>query len=163
MSSLIAIAYRDTATALKVRDRLIGMRKEHLVPLADAAVVEKRRDGTVKLHQVHGAGIGAAWGLLWGGLIGVLLFVPLLGAVLDAGAGPAAGALNEHGADERSLKELSAALRPGGAALFLLLTHNTPEKVLPEIAEYGGEVVHTALSGMQETHLREAVQAARTS
>lgn len=162
MSSLIAIAYRDVATALKVRDRLIGMRQEGLVQLADAAVVEKRADGAVKLHQVYGAGAGAAWGLLWGGLIGLLFFVPLLGAVLDAGAGPAAGALNEHGADERFVKELGAALRPGGAALFLL-AHQPPERLLPEISEYGGEVVQTPLSPLQEACLREAVQAARAA
>ncbi|MEO3785025.1 DUF1269 domain-containing protein [Actinocorallia sp. B10E7] len=163
MSSLIAIAYPEVATALKVRDRLIGMRREHLLQIADAAVLEKRPDGTVRLHQVHGASIGAAWGLLWGGLIGLLLFVPLLGAVLDAGASPAAGALNEHGADERFVKELGAALRPGGAALFLLLAQQPPELVLPEISEYGGEVVRTSLSPLQETCLREAFQAARAA
>ncbi len=162
MSSLVAIAYQDVATALKVRDRLIGMRQEDLVQLADAAVVEKRADGTVKLHQVYGAGIGAAWGLLWGGLIGMLFFVPLLGTVLDAGASPAAGALNEHGADERFVKELGAALRPGGAALFLL-AHQLSERLLPEISEYGGEVVRTSLSPLQETCLREAFQAARAA
>lgn len=161
MSSLVAIVYPDTATALKVRDRLVGMRRENLIQLADAAVVEKRPDGTVKLHQVHGGGIGAAWGLLWGGLVGLLFFVPLLGAVLDAGASPAAGALNEHGADERFMKEIAAALRPGGAALFLLISQRTPDQVLPEICEYGGEVVRASLSPLQEIHLREAVQAAR--
>jgi len=163
MSSLVAIAYQDVATALKVRDRLIGMRQEGLVQLADAAVVEKRADGTVKLHQVYGAGVGAARGLLWGGLIGLLFFVPLLGAVLDAGASPAAGALNEHGSDERFVKELGAALRPGGAALFLLLAHQPPERLLPEVSEYGGEVVQTSLSPLQETCLREAFQAARAA
>lgn len=162
MGSLVAIAYPEAATALKVRDRLIGMRREHLLQVSDAAVLEKRRDGTVKLHQVHGADIGAAWGLLWGSLVGLLFFVPLLGAALEAGASPAAGALNEHGADERFVKELGASLRPGGGLLLLLLDRQAPERVLPEIAEYGGEVMRTSLSPLQETHLREAFQAART-
>ncbi|GAA0950502.1 DUF1269 domain-containing protein [Actinocorallia libanotica] len=163
MGSLIAIAYPEAATALKMRDRLVGMRRRHLLQVADAAVVEKRRDGTVRLHQVHGADIGASWGLLWGSLIGLLFFVPLLGAALEAGASPAAGALNEQGVDERFVKELGAALRTGGALLFLLLVQQTPEQVLPEIAEYGGEVVSTSLSPLQETHLREAFQAARST
>jgi len=162
MGSLIAIAYPEAATALKVRDRVIRMRREQLLQVADAAVLEKRHDGTVKLHQVHGSDIGAAWGLLWGSLIGLVLSVPLLGAALDAGTIPAAGALNEHGGDERFVKEMAAALRPGGGLLFLLPFRQDPERLLPELSEYGGEVVRTSLSPLQETHLREAFQAARS-
>lgn len=75
MSNLIAIAYPDVDTAMTVRDRLAQMQKENLITLEDAAVVERKQDGRIKLHQATSmAGRGAAGGALWGGLIGMLFF-----------------------------------------------------------------------------------------
>jgi uncharacterized membrane protein len=43
------------------------------------------------------------------------------------------------------------------AALFVLVRSSTPDKVLPRIAEYGGELLHTSLSTEAEETLREAL------
>ena len=51
MSSLVAIAYPDVATAEQVRAELIQATKERLITLDDAVVVERRADGKIKLHQ----------------------------------------------------------------------------------------------------------------
>jgi uncharacterized membrane protein len=46
----------------------------------------------------------------------------------------------------------------GGAAVFVLVTQSTPDKVLPRISQYGGEVVHSSLSQHAEETLQEALR-----
>src|SRR4051812_29661842 len=48
MSTLVAIAYPDAATAERVRAELVQATKEHLVQLEDAVVVEHQPDGKIK-------------------------------------------------------------------------------------------------------------------
>jgi uncharacterized membrane protein len=80
LSSLIAIAYPDAATAERMRAELAQAAKERLVQLDDAVVVEHELDGKIKLRQsTSTAGAGAAGGALWGGLIGLLFVAPLFG------------------------------------------------------------------------------------
>ncbi|MFI9592772.1 DUF1269 domain-containing protein [Nonomuraea sp. NPDC052265] len=163
MSNLIAIAYPDVQTAMSVRDRLAQMQKENLLKLEDAAVVERKRDGKIKLHQATStAGMGAAGGALWGGLIGLLFLMPLLGMALGAAGGAVGGALTDTGVDDDFMRELGTKLEPGTAALFLLVVQSTPDKVIPEIAQYGGHILQTSLSHEQEEQLRATAQAART-
>jgi len=160
MSDLIAIAYPDVDRAIEVRDRLIDMQRQNVIQLADAAVVEKRLDGKIKLHQIHNTtGRGAAWGTVWGGLIGMIFFAPLVGMAVGAAAGAAGGSMTDVGVDDSFMRELGEKLQPGGAALFLLVTRVTPDKVLPQITPYGGEVLQTSLSQEAENHLREAIEA----
>lgn len=160
MSDLIAVAYPDVAKAVEVRDRLIDMQRQNIIALADAAVVEKRPDGKIKLHQIHNTtGRGAAWGTVWGGLLGMLFFAPLVGMAVGAAAGAASGAATDVGVDDAFMRELGGKLQPGGAALFLLVTRVTPDKVIPQIAPYGGEILQTSLSEEAEQHLREAIEA----
>jgi uncharacterized membrane protein len=164
MSNLVAIAYPDVATALTVRDRLIEMQREKLIVLEDAAVAEKKPNGKIKLHQVKGgAGTGAAWGAMWGGLIGMLFFMPFLGMALGGATGAAAGSAADMGVDDKFMKELGKKLKPGGGVLFVLVVSSTPDKVIPEVAQYGGEIIKTSLSEEQEEHLRETARAAGTT
>ncbi|MEU7000243.1 DUF1269 domain-containing protein [Nonomuraea sp. NPDC046570] len=161
MSHLVAIAYPDANTAIQVRDRLFAMQKEKLITLEDAAVVERQQDGNIKLHQVASAvGMGAAGGALWGGLIGLLFFMPLLGMALGAAGGAASGKMTDLGVDDKFMKDLGEDLTPGTAALFLLVVKSTPDKVVPEIAQYGGHILKTSLSTEAETRLRETLEAA---
>jgi uncharacterized membrane protein len=164
MSNLVAIVYPEVQTAIQVRDKLLDMQRQKLITLEDAAVVEKRPDGKIKMHQVKSpVGSGAAWGAVWGGLIGMLFFVPFLGMAAGAAAGAAGGAMTDLGVDKSFMKELGTKLQPGGAALFLLIVQSTPDKVIPEVAQYGGEIVKTSLSNDAEEQLKEAVKAAQAS
>jgi uncharacterized membrane protein len=158
MSNLIAIAYPDRETAEQVRRTLFEMQKEQLIALDDMVVVTRSEDGKVKLHQsASPAGVGAAGGALWGGLIGLIFLAPLVGMAVGAAAGGATGALSDVGVDDSFMKELGARLDSGGAALIVLVRRSTPDKVLPRIKEYGGEVLQTSLSGEAEESLREAL------
>ncbi|MEU8790240.1 DUF1269 domain-containing protein [Streptomyces sp. NPDC048643] len=163
MSNLFVVAYDDVATANQVRDKLFELSKQHLVEVEDAVVVERHEDGRIKLHQaVSHTAVGAAGGALWGGVIGLLFLAPLLGAAVGAAAGAAGGAITDTGVDDRFMKDLSQNLRPGAAALFVLVKQAAGDKVIPQIAEFGGQLVQTSLSQEQEDALRDAVAAAQS-
>lgn len=161
MSNLVAVAFPDRATAEEVLSTLGRLQTEHAIELEDAVIVTRDDKGKVKLHQSNKlvAG-GAVGGALWGGLIGLIFFVPLFGAAIGAATGAATGALTDVGVDDKFMKELGDKLQPGGAALFVLIHRSTPDKVLPEIAKFGGDVIQTSLDDEAEERLR-AVLAAR--
>ncbi len=162
MANLIAVAYDDVATATQVRDKLFELQKQNLIDLADAAIVERTQDGKIKLHQsMSTTGMGAAGGALWGGLIGLIFFMPLLGMAVGAATGAAAGAMTDVGVDDKFMKQLADGLKPGAAALFVLVKESTPDKVLPQIAPFGGKIIHTSLSKEAEENLRNALAASR--
>ncbi|MCT9079146.1 DUF1269 domain-containing protein [Streptomyces fulvoviolaceus] len=162
MSNLFVVAYDDLATANKVREKLFELSKQHLVELEDAVVVERRDDGTIKLHQaVNHTAMGAAGGALWGGVIGLLFLAPLLGAAVGAAAGAAGGVFTDTGINDDFMKDLSQNLRPGAGALFVLVKTAAEDKVLPELTPFGGQLVQTSLSKADEEALRETIAAAQ--
>ena len=162
MSNLIAVAYPDVATAEKVRALLSDLQKQKLIQLEDAVIVERKEDGKVKLHQaVSATGAGAAGGALWGGLIGLLFFMPFLGAAIGGATGAAVGAAQDFGVDDNFMRRIGENLTPGAAALFVLVQNAVQEKVIPQIAPFGGQLIQTSLSNEDEAHLREAVKAAQ--
>ncbi len=161
MSDLIAVAYPDRETAEAVRQKLAKLTLEHAIELEDAVVVDRDENGRVKLHQAHSpAARGAAGGALWGGVIGLLFLAPLFGMLLGAAAGGASGALVDVGINDQFMKDLGAKLTPGGAALIVLVRKVTPDKVLPQISEFGGEVIQTSLDDEAEAKLREVLETA---
>ncbi len=116
-------------------------------------------NGKVKLHQSNKlAAAGAAGGALWGGLIGLIFFVPLLGMAVGAATGAATGALTDVGVDDSFMKDLGSKLQPGGAAVIVLVHRSTPDKVLPEIAKFGGDVIQTSLDNETEARLRHVLE-----
>jgi uncharacterized membrane protein len=159
MSNLVAVAFDDKATAEEVLGTLARLQKEHSIELEDAVIVTRNEDGKVKLHQSNKlAAGGALGGALWGGLIGLIFFVPLFGMAIGAATGAAAGALTDVGVDDNFLKDLGAKLKPGGAAVIVLIHRSTPDKVLPEIAPFGGDVIHTSLDNEAEQRLRHILE-----
>jgi uncharacterized membrane protein len=164
MSDLFAIAYNDLGSALQVRRKLFELQKERLIDLEDALVVERRQDGSIKLHQINSpAAGGAVGGALWGGLIGMIFLVPFLGALVGGATGAAVGSMADYGVDDDFARRLGEELRPGAAALLLLVRSATPDKVIPVIAPLGGTLFKSSLSAEAEGHLREAAQSARAT
>ncbi|MEV6617233.1 DUF1269 domain-containing protein [Streptomyces sp. NPDC051051] len=96
-----------------------------------------------------------------GGVIGLLFLAPLLGAAVGAAAGAAGGSFTDTGSNDDFMRDLSRNPRPGAAALFVLAEHAAEDKVIPQIAPFGGQSVQTSLSKAEEEHLREAIRAAR--
>jgi uncharacterized membrane protein len=161
MSTLIAIAYPDRATAEQVRQELIQATKEHLVRLEDAVVVDCDPDGKIKLHQAASTtGVGALGGAAWGGLIGLLFLAPLFGMAIGAASGAVAGKMTDTGVNDQFMKDLGAKLRPGTAALIALGSTDARDKVLERLTPYGGDVIQTSLDTEEEERLRMALEGA---
>jgi uncharacterized membrane protein len=159
VSDLIAVSYPDKDTAEKVRERLFQLMTERVIELEDAVIVDRDEKGKVKLHQVHSpAARGAMGGALWGGVIGLLFLAPLLGMVVGAAAGGASGSLMDVGVNDDFMRTLGQRLPEGGAALIVLVRKVTPDKVLPEISQFGGDVIQTSLDDESENRLREVLE-----
>jgi uncharacterized membrane protein len=158
VSNLIAVAYEDVGTARNVLGELGELAVEHAITLDDAVIVERHPDGKIKLHQtMKPAATGAAGGALWGGLIGLLFLAPFLGMAVGAASGGAAGAMTDIGVDDDFMKHLGNDLQPGTAAVIVLVRDSTPDKVLPRISRYGGNVIHSSLSDDADAQLRESL------
>jgi uncharacterized membrane protein len=97
-----------------------------------------------------GGGIGLLAGLLLGGPIG--------GLVIGATAGAITGALKDYGIDDTFIKQVSAGLRPGASALFLMTSGGDEEKILPELRVHKATLLKTTLPPEQEHRLREALE-----
>jgi uncharacterized membrane protein len=156
VSDLVAIAYPDLDTARQVTSNLGEAQKAHLVELDDLVVVERRQDGSVKLHQPSLAGTGAAGGAIWGGLIGMLFLAPVVGMAIGAAAGAGAGAAADTGVDDQFLRDLGSRLEPGGAAVIALVREMNAEKLLSQV-KIPGEVIQSSLPDTSEQALRDAL------
>jgi uncharacterized membrane protein len=161
MSTLAAIAYPDQNTAGEAAAALQRMQKELLIDLQDVAWVTKSQDGKMKLHQGASlTGAGAASGAMWGFLFGLLFLVPVAGMALGAASGALAGKLSDYGIDDKWIKDVANAITPGGSGLFVMARNTNTERVLPEMAKFGGTVIRTNLTAEQQQALEEALSPA---
>ncbi len=158
MSNLIVVEYPDEYRAAEVLASLRRLNRDYLLDLEDACYVVKDQRGKIKLHQNTSlAGAGAAWGGMWGMLIGLIFFVPFLGLALGAGLGLLSGKLSDYGIDDKFAKQVADTLQPGTSAIFMLVRKSTPDKVVPEVAKFGGTILQTSLSDEAEAKLQTAL------
>jgi len=161
MSDLIAIVYPDVHRAAVVLDALQRLERAHLLDLEDACVVTRDRRGRVRLHQsVNLPARGAVGGMFWGTLIGLVTLNPLVGLATGAAAGAVAGTLIDHGISDDFMRELGEQLVDESSALFVLVRHATTSRVEPELARFGGRLLHTSLDTTAEARLGIAISGA---
>jgi uncharacterized membrane protein len=164
MSTLVVIDYESEVKAEEVRLALLKMQKQYLIDLADAVVVVRDDKGKVKLRQLYNlTAAGAATGGFWGALMGLLFLNPLFGFAIGAAAGAVSGALKDVGIDDNFMKELGTTLKPGTAALCVLIRQMTADKVIDEIQKFGGTLIKTNLCNENEAKLREALSSVQKS
>jgi uncharacterized membrane protein len=157
MATLVVLAFKNETGAAELRDKLVGLQKQQLISLSDAAVVVRRQDGKVKVKQaVSLVGAGALGGAFWGMLIGLLFWAPWLGLAIGAASGALGGALADTGVDDKFIKQVGNTIEPGHSALFLMVESATADKVLDEIAGTEAEVLQTSLSKEDEEKLKAA-------
>ncbi|MFZ3181913.1 MAG: DUF1269 domain-containing protein [Methylocystis silviterrae] len=160
MNDLLVIAFPSEEKAEEVRQKLFTMQKEYLIELGDAVVAVKNADGAIKLNQLFSTtALGGVSGAFWGALIGLIFMMPLAGAAIGAGAGAVSGALTDFGIDDKFMKDVAAAVPPGGAALFLLVRKMTTDKVLEGLKGVGGVVLRTSFDKSKEDAIRAALAA----
>lgn len=164
MATLAMIGYENEETAEEVRLKLIKLQKEYLLDLRDAVVVVRDAQGKIRLRQmVNLTASGAISGGFWGTLIGFIFLNPLFGMAVGAAWGAMSGALADVGIDDAFMKNLAETLKPGTAALCVLLHSPAPDRVVEEIRQFGGTVIKTNLSHENEAKLREALASAPAS
>jgi uncharacterized membrane protein len=158
MATLVVIGYESDIKAEEVRLALLKMQKEYLIDLADAVVVVRDAGGKVKLRQMYNlTAAGAASGGFWGTLVGMLFLNPLFGLAVGAAAGAVSGALSDVGIEDKFMKDLAATLKPGTAALCVLIRQMTEDKVVEEIQKFGGTVLKSSLCHESEAKLQAAL------
>ncbi len=162
---MAVIVYKDEATAKQAYDEVKALQSEYLITLDDMAFVTKDAEG--KLHvngDTHPAALGALGGGFWGLLIGMLFFAPFLGLAIGAATGAAAGAMSDYGINDTFRNELNEKMKYNSSALFVLFRNAKPDKVVPEISKFGGEILKTSLSHDAEKRLqKELHKGARTA
>ena len=164
MATFVAIEYDDIHKAHEVRLALAKLQREYLIDLEDAVVAVKDDQGKIKLHQAMNlTAAGAVSGGFWGTLIGMLFLSPLLGAAVGASAGAVSGALSDIGINDNFMKQLSEGLKNSTSVLFILVRKATPDKVLDEIKQYGGNVLQTSLSHEDEAKLQSVLGEVKAS
>src|SRR6516164_1987415 len=162
MATLVVIDYESEVKAEEVRLALLKMQKAYLIDLEDAVVVVRDGKGKVRLRQMYNlTAAGAAAGGFWGALIGLLFLNPLFGFALGAAAGAVSGALRDVGIDDNFMKSLGETLKPGTAALCVLIRQMTPDKVVEELQKFGGTLIKTNLCHENEAKLRDALASAQ--
>ena len=114
--------------------------KEHLIDAYDAAVVERRADGKVKITKKHetptrvGGVLGGGAGLATGLVLVLFPFAAIGGGLLavTAGGGALLGAVAGHaaaGMSRKDLKELGEHLDAGQAGLVVVAVSDMGAKV----------------------------------
>src|SRR3954470_15904966 len=131
MATLTAWKFETPEGAAQAESVLVGLSKEELIHIYDAATVEwqpgKKKPKTRQANSLVAA--GALGGAFWGLLFGILFFVPLLGLAIGAGAGALGGSLSDAGIDDDFIDAVKEKVTPGTSALFLLSSDAVMDKV----------------------------------
>jgi uncharacterized membrane protein len=157
MSELIVFAFPTETGASEMDETIHQLKKEELIDLKDAAIVIRKPDGKIKVKQATNlVGAGALGGAFWGMLIGLLFWAPWLGLAVGAIAGAMSGAMSDYGINDDFIKEVGVTIKPGGSALFLLISNWTEDKSLERLKKFNPTVVKTSLSNEDELKLKAA-------
>jgi len=141
--SFIVVKYPKKETADEALKVALGLAKEKVVKLRDAATITKTEKGKIKLHQTKDD--ATSKGLLKGGGIGVI-FAILFGPAGWIVAGAALGgafATFDRGIKNKLLKELGENMTPEQSAMAVLVEEADWATVRQRMAEHNfqGEVV----------------------
>jgi len=105
---------------------------------------------------VNLAAVGAVGGGFWGMFVGLLFMNPLLGAAIGAGAGAVSASYSDAGINDDFMRELGQSLKPGTAAVFVLVRKIAAEKLVERLGAFRarGRVMQTSLNKADEASLR---------
>ena len=160
MASFVVLKFPAADGAENAFGALAQLTKQHLIEIADAAIVTwpegKKKPTTRQAYNLTAA--GALNGGFWGMLFGMIFFVPLLGAAIGAAMGALSGSMTDIGINDEFISDCREKITPGTSALFLLADTSAADKVIDVLKTYEPEVITTNLSKEQESKLREAFE-----
>jgi uncharacterized membrane protein len=146
LDHLWAVGYDDPARAGEVLGRLKEIWADHFLIAADAVVVVRRPDGTFHFEREGGSPLANVLGCgLLGALVGLVVLQPLAGAAIGAAVGAAGSAAAGRGGGigDDFIADVTALMRPGTSALFLLARATDEGVVLHQVRGLGGTVLKT--------------------
>jgi len=164
-SELIVVCYPSADVAERAVVAARRLQAAQLLHVDAAVSVRRDEDGNITTHQVvPRRGPGVVRGLILGTLLGKFFGVPIVGGGLGAFAGAIVKRLGDAPIDADFVEEFTHKLGPNSSALFALVRRTggpdrllaAPEKVMPELAEFGGTILHTTLP----TEMDDRIQAA---
>lgn len=158
MTALTVWKFNTPDGAQQALDKIVGLSKEHLIEVGDAAIVSwpagAKKPKTKQAQST--TGVGALGGAFWGMLFGLLFFVPFLGMAIGAAMGALMGHFADYGIDDDFIKSVRAKVTEGTSALFLLTANATIDKVAAAFEGTEMELIQSNLSAEQEEKLRAA-------
>jgi uncharacterized membrane protein len=163
--SFIVVKYPKQDTADVALKAVLGLAKEKVVKLRDAAVITKTDKGKIKLHQTKDD--PTSKGFLKGGVIGVL-FAILFGPAGWIVAGSALGgafATFDRGIKNKLLKELGENMTPEESAMAVLVEEADWETALGRMADLNlqGQVIVQELVAEHLATIEKLVDAPPTT
>jgi len=164
MNKLVAVVFRDEATAYQGVRTFAEMNSEGSIDVAAVCVVTKAPDGTVSNREIHdydfpvrtlaGTGLGALAGVL-AGPVGAAA-----GAALGAYAGMI-GDLFSYGVDADFVSDVETALTPGKCAVVAEVEEEWVTPLDTRMEALGGAVYRTLKSTVREEQAKREAAAAR--
>lgn len=158
MTTLTVWKFDDTTGASQALSKLSELKKQELVEIQDAAIVEwpegKKKPKT--RQAVPLVGMGALSGAFWGMLFGLIFFIPLFGMAVGAAMGAMSGMFSDYGINDDFIKSVQTEVTEGTSALFLLTGNVTVDKVSEELKGQMGSLIRSNLSAEQEEAMRTA-------
>lgn len=163
MSELVVFTYENEQEAFEALATVVSKKQENvqapLVAIEDAAVAVKSAHGKVKIRQTMEAAAksGSVFSSsMWGLIVGFLFGGPLLMAALGGGISALIGRKLDLGISNDFIDEVSASLKPGNSALFLLTNGADPATIAGALGEHGGTLFHTTMADDAAAALAEA-------
>ena len=154
MAELIAIGYREEATAQQARDEVSWLTKR---PDRARAII-RNSEGTI---WVATNPYRLAVGIIWGMVLGLLVDLAAgtgVGVLVGAGLGAAMAKVDRSGIDRKFQGRVRGMLKPGTSSLVVLVVDmESTDAVAEALSRYGGTVLKSSLSLDAEWRLQEAL------
>lgn len=162
-ATLLAIRFAEPLLAQEMLLAFARLVKHGSVEMADAAIVTKDENGKIALRQTRdvSGGQGAASGGWVGALVGIIggPVGMLAGGALGAAAGGIFAKLHDVGIDDAQMRELGEGLRPGEAALFVLMDSYDVTAVAAELRRFDGALFHSTAGEPIQQRFRDELAA----
>lgn len=138
---------------------LEDLAKKDEVQIESATIVVKNEGGRVRLRRTSEwtAGKGAGRGAFWGLVVGLILGGPAAGLLAGLGLGAVLGGRKAGGIDRDFIRKLSERIKPGNAALFMLVPAND-DATIRQLEAYDAPLYTTPLTNDVEEAVKKATE-----
>ena len=134
--------------------QLDNLEKNYLVDLEEAAIIKRRKDGLVQLHQMVHFSMDGDWeGTSWADFVALLCSGPLKMEAVNVAQNNLGDLLEgaDHGIEEVFIKDLKEGIKPGSSVLLILVRSLTQDRFFKELQTLKGRLLKTFFLNEQTT------------